>query len=81
MGIFVDNGSKEQSVGLTPHGREALESDAVELNRSESDVMWYLKENSAKGLKDISRSTGLPFATTRYVVNDLMKKRLVEWVG
>ena len=81
MGIFNnDTSTKEQMVGLTPHGREVLETDAVELNQAESSVMYFLKENSAKSLKGIANGTTLPYSTVRYIVNDLVRKRLAEYV-
>lgn len=81
MGIFGnDIAAKEQMVALTPHGREALETDAVELNRTEMDVMYFLKENSAKPLKSVANGTGHPYTTVRYIVNDLVRKRLVEFI-
>ncbi len=79
MSIFGAE-TKEQMVGLTPHGREALETDAVELNRVEKDVMYYLKENSAKTMRDIARGTEHPYPTVRYVVMELNRKRLVEFI-
>lgn len=81
MGLFGGTDTKEQLVGLTPHGRECLETDSVELNHVEQSVMWYLKENSAKGIKDIARGIDVPYPTVKYAVFDLVRKRLVEYIG
>lgn len=80
MGFFDSGNAKEPIAALTPHGRECLETDAVELNRAENDIMWYLKENSAKPLKTIARGVAQNYTTTRYIINDLAKKKLVEYI-